>query len=220
MVRSDAIVVTGDILMVDEKLLVEPPDLPDGAMDLVHFNALFALLVHGRVNSTFPAIKSTDNKRTTAIPPKTVGYIHALVIDTVTFHSSEPPYARVLTNARIVCGEVDKLTPAAFRTELGDGLADYYVKICGMEGAGGTPQAKTHKRKFKAIAPAPAAEHDMDEDAGQEIAVIESAAGASAGLAAGADAAAGAGADAAAGAGDDGPALAPMGASTQACKGN
>ena len=31
-----------------------------------------------------------------------------------------------------------------------------------MEGAGGIPQAKTHKRKFKAI-PVPNAEYDMDD---------------------------------------------------------
>uniref|UniRef100_A0A7S0M9I6 Uncharacterized protein n=1 Tax=Cryptomonas curvata TaxID=233186 RepID=A0A7S0M9I6_9CRYP len=35
--------VTGEILMVDEKMLVEPPHIPD-AMDLVPFNVLFAHL--------------------------------------------------------------------------------------------------------------------------------------------------------------------------------
>ena len=121
--------------MVDEKTLVKPPEIPD--MDLSRFNVLFAHLfsvlshsqsmatfqinpckhntVHDLVNSTFPAIKATDNKPTPAVTPKTVGYIHALVIDVVTFHSTEAPYARALRNQDIVCGELDKLTLLLFK---------------------------------------------------------------------------------------------------------
>ena len=36
----------------------------------------------------------------------------------------------------IVCGELDKLTPAAFCTELCDCLVVYYEKNCAMEAAG------------------------------------------------------------------------------------
>ncbi len=89
-------------------------------MDYVHFNVLFAHLfaalsrsqsmamfqinpckhitVHDIVNSTFPAIKSTDNKPTPAVTPKTVGYIYALVIDTLTFHSTELRKLRMLVH--------------------------------------------------------------------------------------------------------------------------
>ena len=36
----------------------------------------------------------------------------------------------------IVCGELDKLTPAAFCTELRDCLVVYYETFCAMEAAG------------------------------------------------------------------------------------
>ena len=36
----------------------------------------------------------------------------------------------------MVCRELDKLTPAAFCTELHDCLVIYYEKICAMEAAG------------------------------------------------------------------------------------
>ena len=36
----------------------------------------------------------------------------------------------------IVCGELDKLIPAAFFTELHDCLVVYYLKFCAMEAAG------------------------------------------------------------------------------------
>ena len=83
-----------------------------------------------------------------------------------------------------------------------------YEKVCGMEGAGGIPQAKslkTHTRKLKAFNPAPAAVHNMegassqfvDEDGGRGIEADESADAAT-----GAATCAGTGADAAAAAGD------------------
>ena len=131
---------------------------------MYHINSCKHKIVHGLENSTFAAIKSTGNKSTTALTPKTVGYIHALVIDAIIFHSTQPqaPYACALINEEIVYRELDKSTPAAFRTELRDCLADYYEKVCTREGAGGIPQGKTHKRKFKAFAPAAAAEYNMD----------------------------------------------------------
>ncbi len=123
-VRSDANVVAGDLLVVDEARLIErqfePPEIPQG-MDYVHFNVLFAAVrppfrgpvaypVHGHLPDQplqahhcarrrefyFSCIKSTDNKHTPAVTPKTVGYIHSLIIDTLTFHSTEAPYASAL----------------------------------------------------------------------------------------------------------------------------
>ena len=79
--------------MLDGKHLIEPPIIP---LDLIHFNVLFAHLFrtltksqamsHLQINTakdntitalldrTFPPIAASDNK------PKTVGYIHALMI--------------------------------------------------------------------------------------------------------------------------------------------
>ena len=39
-------------------------------------------------------------------------------------------------NQAMICGELDRLTPAAFQTELRDCLVDYYEKVCGMAGVG------------------------------------------------------------------------------------
>ncbi len=52
------------------------------------------LTVSALINSSFPAIKSTDNKPTPLVTSKTAGYIHTLIIDTVTVNNSESPYAR------------------------------------------------------------------------------------------------------------------------------
>ena len=66
-------------------------------------NSCKHISVHYVVNSTFPAIKSTDNKPTVtpAVTPKTVGYIHSdwhvLVIDTLT-----RPSIQVLSKLRMI----------------------------------------------------------------------------------------------------------------------
>ena len=98
--------------MADETRLVDPPFIPD-TMELVHFNLPFAhlfsvlsrnqsmsafeinpckhLTVSALINGSFPAIASTDNKPTPMVTSKTAGYIHALIIDTVTVNNSESP---------------------------------------------------------------------------------------------------------------------------------
>ena len=172
--------------MVDEKTPIEPPEIREES-EIVRFNVLlahlFAVLSHSQsmsllqvnpckhntvqdiVTCIFPAIKSTDNKPTPAITSKTIGYIHALVMDTLTFNSTEAPYARALQNQAMICAELDKLTPAAFQTELRDCLVDYYEKVCLMEGAGGLPSVRTNKLNFKPTAPIP----DVVEEASQQV---------------------------------------------------
>ena len=89
-------------------------------MSLLQVNACQHITVQDIVTCVFPAIKSTDDKPTPAITSKTIGYIQALVMDTLTFNSTEAPYARALQNQAMICGELDQLTPAAFQTELRD----------------------------------------------------------------------------------------------------
>jgi hypothetical protein len=115
---------------------------------------------------------SRDDKPTPTITSKTIGYIHALVMDTLTFNSTKAPYARALQNQAMICGELDQLTPAAFQTEFRDCLVAYYEKVCLMVGAGGTLSIKTHKRKFKA----PATTSEVEEAAGAGAGEIEAAA--------------------------------------------
>ena len=170
--------------MVDEKTPIDPPDIP--VCENVRFNVLLAHLfavlsksqsmsllqvnpcqhntVQDIVTCVFPAITASNNKPTPAITPMTIGYIHALVMDTLTFNSTEAPYARALVNQAVIVGELDKLTPAAFQTELRNCLVDYYENVCLMVGAGGALSIPTHKRKFKAAATTSAG---VEEAAGQ-----------------------------------------------------
>ena len=165
---------TGEILCVDEKTPIDPPEIR-AELEPVRFNVLlahlFAVLSHSQsmsllqvnpckhntvqdiVTYNFPAIESTDNKPTPAITSKTIGYIHALVFDTLTFNSTDAPYARALESEKYICAELDKLTPAQFQTELRDCLTSYYETVRMMVGAGGTLSIKSHKRKVKPPAP-------------------------------------------------------------------
>jgi len=121
------------------------------SMSAFEINPCKHLTVSALINSSFPAIKSTDNKPTPMVTSKTAGYIHALIIDTVTVNNSESPYARAIRNEQMICQELDSFEPEVFRTELVKCLADYYENIRYIEGAGGLRVAKSFKRKFKAI---------------------------------------------------------------------
>jgi hypothetical protein len=189
LVGSDAIVVfTGEILCVDEKTPIDPPEIRQGEVDPVRFNVLLAHLfavlsqsqsmsllqvnpckhntVQDIVTYNFPAIESTDNKPTPAITSKTIGYIHALVFDTLTFNSTDAPYARALESEKYICAELDKLTPAQFQTELRDCLTSYYETVRMMVGAGGTLKTKRNNRKFKPPAPTSEVVDENVEEAG------------------------------------------------------
>ena len=76
-----------------------------------------------------------------------------------------------LQNQAMICGELGRLTPAAFQTELRDCLVDYYEKVCLMVGAGGALSIKTHKRKCKAAATSSEVIHKGVEDAASDIEV-------------------------------------------------
>ena len=177
-------VVAGELLLFPENKKVEVFETP---ADLVYnkFNALFAHLfsklanshsmslfhvspgkgstVPKIVNDTFPAIRATNDQPTPMITSKTVGYIHALVIDTLTFHSTDATFAQAITNSEVICGELDALTPAVFRAEVSACLLDYYEKIRGLVGVGGVKSVP--RRRFAAktdASSAAAAETDAD----------------------------------------------------------
>ncbi len=66
---------------------------------------------------SFPGIKGTDGERTPLVSKQTIGYIHALMIDTVTTLTTEPPRARALRNETMVVEELE-LSKDVFRSEL------------------------------------------------------------------------------------------------------
>jgi hypothetical protein len=98
----------------------------------------------------FPGIKATDGWRTPLVSKHTIGYIHALMIDSVTALSTEPPKARALRNENMVVEEL-KMNKDDFRSELRDCLVDYYENILKMDGAGGISRSCSFKDKLKSI---------------------------------------------------------------------
>jgi hypothetical protein len=156
-------------LLDDGNKRVDPPCIPDD-VELVRFNPLFAHLFAALSKSqsmsriaivpsenhtvmrltefTFPAIKATNDLRTPLVSKHTVGYIHALMIDTITNLPTEIIRTRALRNKKMVIEEPEE-NEDVYRTELRDCLVDYYEKILKMDGAGGIPGSSTFKQKFK-----------------------------------------------------------------------
>jgi hypothetical protein len=54
--------------------------------------------IHTLLNKQFPAIKSSDNKPTYYVSPKTIGYIHGIVTDCITRLPSDACTQRALRN--------------------------------------------------------------------------------------------------------------------------
>ena len=155
--------------MVDGKLPISVPIIPEDH-NLVHFNVLFAhlfnvlskcqamgmyeinpskhLTINALVEGSFPAINATDGKPTPFVGPRTVAYIHALIVDTVTILQSHAPNTRALRNETMVHQELQNMDPVTFQKELGSCLAAYYEGILKMEGARGLPVVVAFKRKF------------------------------------------------------------------------
>ena len=120
------------------------------------------------LESTFPAIKAADDEPTPLVSKHTVGYIHALMIDSLTLLSTEQPRGRALRNETMVVEELEA-NKDVFRTELRDCLVDYYETILKMDGAGGIPRSTRFKRKFNSTVTskadaADAADADADAD--------------------------------------------------------
>jgi hypothetical protein len=54
------------------------------AMQHLQINPTKSNTIHSLLNKQFPAIKSSDNKPTYYVTPKTIGYIHWIVTDCIT----------------------------------------------------------------------------------------------------------------------------------------
>jgi hypothetical protein len=122
---------------------------------LFEINPSKLLTITALLDGTFPAFKSTNNKPTPMITPMTVGYIHALIIDTVSLYQSDSPNARALRVEIMARDELIKLDHAVFRNELMTCFTSYYEGILTMEGTSGLPLAVAYKRSFNAVPPPP-----------------------------------------------------------------
>ena len=95
--------------------------------------------IHSLLQSEFPPIKSTHNKPTPYVTPKTIGYIHGLICDSITLFHSDACNAKALRNDCMILEVLEAEEPAVFRQELFNTLVHYYEEILGLPGAGGRP---------------------------------------------------------------------------------
>jgi hypothetical protein len=86
------------------------------AMQMYEINPSKLLTVKALLEGCFPAIKSTDDQPTPG-PFVTIGYIHALVVDTATVQYSNTVHARALQVETTTRSEIDKWDRDEFRAE-------------------------------------------------------------------------------------------------------
>jgi hypothetical protein len=221
------------MLLVDGQHDIVPPIIPE-TQEFVHFNTLWCYLfykltgeekedkgidafkivpskgltISALLDRVFPAIEATDNKPLQFVNTKTVAYIFALTIDSVTIFHRESPHSRALQHEASILNALDEMPADEFRTELREILTAFYETYLLRTGAGGRPVPKELIRKFKVkAAPVPDA---APPDASDAVPDPPDDAAAAAAAAAAAPAAAAAAADAApAAAAAPGPATPP-----------
>jgi hypothetical protein len=161
------------LCLLDGKHNIAPPIIPE-EQEFVHFNTLWCYLfyrlsgeekedkgiaaftiipsknltISALLDRQFPPIAETNHKPLPFITTKTVAYIFALVIDSVTIFHQDSPHSRALQHEASILEVLNAFAPDEFRTELRDSLTHFYEKILLRAGAGGRPVAKPMIRKF------------------------------------------------------------------------
>ena len=176
------------LCMLDGSKPIQAPAIDDD-QTLVHHNKFFVhmlcqlsksqgmmlleispskdLTIIALLGSEFPAIKATNDLPTPVITPRTVAYIHALIIDTVSYSFSETTYARALRTENMARKELASMPLVDFRSELRIAMTSYYEGILKLEGASGERKAvAAYKHKIRPMIPPPAAEDDGAAAAG------------------------------------------------------
>ena len=198
------------MFLVDGQHSIVPPIVPE-AQEFVHFNTLWCYLfykltgeekedkgidafkivpskgltISALLDRVFPAIEATDNKPLQFVNTKTVAYIFALTIDSVTIFHRESPHSRALQHEASILNALDEMPADEFRTELRETLTAFYETFLMRAGAGGRPVAKALIRNFKVkAAPVPDAATpeagDADQNAPADAAAPAAAAAAAA----------------------------------------
>ena len=135
-------------------------------MQHLQINPAKNFTVHMLMQKQFPAIKSSDNKPTMYVTPKTISYIH----DCNRLHSPsiiDANNQRALRNEIMILEVLEALEPALFRQNLANTFTHYYEEVQSMFGAGGRPKPKSFKLKMNVgdgLPLAPAAEAQEDND--------------------------------------------------------
>ncbi len=87
-------------------------------MQLLQINPTKNRTIHSLLQKQFPAIKSSDDKPTYYVTPKTTSYIHGLVTDTITCLSSDACNQRDLRNEIMILEVLEAQEQAVFRQKL------------------------------------------------------------------------------------------------------
>ena len=87
-------------------------------MSLYEINLVKTLTIEALVNGSFPPIKATDDQALPFVGPRTVAYIHALIVDTVTVLQTESTNAKALQNEAMLRQELEKMKPAVMCKQL------------------------------------------------------------------------------------------------------
>ena len=90
--------------------------------------------------------------------PKTVAYIHALIIECVSITFEDSIYARALEHESAKVDAYTKMKSDSFKSQLQAVLTTYYEDIKGIQGASSCHKSKVVKRRFE----------DQEDDAGDE----------------------------------------------------
>jgi hypothetical protein len=139
------------MLLVDGQHDIVPPIIPE-TQEFVHFNTLWCYLfykltgeekedkgidafkivpskgltISALLDRVFPAIEATDNKPLQFVNTKTVAYIFALTIDSVTLFHRESPHSRALQHEASILNALDEMPANEFRSELRETLTAFY----------------------------------------------------------------------------------------------
>jgi hypothetical protein len=140
-------------------------------MQLLQINPTKNRTIHLLFQKQFPAIKSSDDKLTYYVTPKTISYIHGLVTDSITCLPSDACNQRALRNEIMILEVLEKnQEPAVFRQKLFNTLTHYYEEIQSMSCACGRPKPKSFKRTMRVEADAGGAEsHEAALAAAEEV---------------------------------------------------
>ena len=179
--------------MLNCKMSFEIPNVPADHV-LLRFNVLFAYVfdavsggkgmlqfkidpsrnqtINNLLHETFPSLKCFDNETLRVINPRTVAYIHALIIDSIAIVFEASINSRAHEHEGAMVDVYSKMNTDSFTSQLQTTLTAYYEDIKGVQGASGCPKPKVVKRKFEdqedaelaqKAAPARAADTDAND---------------------------------------------------------
>jgi hypothetical protein len=171
----------------------ETPNIPTDHV-LLRFNVLFAYVfdavsggkgmlqfkidpsrnqtINNRLHETFLSLKCFDNETLRVINPRTVAYIHALIIDSIAIVFEASINSRAHEHEGAMVDVYSEMNSDSFTSQLQATLRAYYEDIKGAQGASGCPKPKVVKRKFEdqedaglaqKAAPARAADTDAND---------------------------------------------------------